>query len=354
MFSAESRGELPEGTARRWAHETPDMKKLPEKKKKKCCKTAKYHALSVDPEAVWALLNSDPYSANRTEYRDIDDFDNPRRKKRRKYAEFVPFNVPGAGLLKLAADKQEILQKAKDKSSWLNPNHATDPTVQKKIEDLMLERVTGKDALNLWYEIQPLLTPERQWEGYEGVRDKAKNYRLPIVGLPADMSGMVKPPNVSDPRKPASRPQTQPQQQPTQRDQLNTTAQSKNQPPQTPTQPQQPQTTQPPPQNTNLSNPFKPFIDTATNFANNIGNAATAAYQGLSPNLGEWGKNFLGTLGTAGMGLYGAYSALSNWANGNTQPNQEYPQTASNIAPPHMPEQTVNGNIGRDSLGRKI
>jgi hypothetical protein len=32
MFAAEARGELPKGTAERWAHETPDIKKLPEKK----------------------------------------------------------------------------------------------------------------------------------------------------------------------------------------------------------------------------------------------------------------------------------------------------------------------------------
>lgn len=34
MFSAESRGELPKGTARRWAHHTKDIKKLPEHVKK--------------------------------------------------------------------------------------------------------------------------------------------------------------------------------------------------------------------------------------------------------------------------------------------------------------------------------
>ena len=34
MFAAESRGELPKGTARRWAHETDNIKKLPEKVKK--------------------------------------------------------------------------------------------------------------------------------------------------------------------------------------------------------------------------------------------------------------------------------------------------------------------------------
>lgn len=33
MFAAEARGELPEGTARRWAHETKSIKKLPEKVK---------------------------------------------------------------------------------------------------------------------------------------------------------------------------------------------------------------------------------------------------------------------------------------------------------------------------------
>jgi len=31
MFAAEKRGELPKGTARRWAHETPDIVNLPEK-----------------------------------------------------------------------------------------------------------------------------------------------------------------------------------------------------------------------------------------------------------------------------------------------------------------------------------
>ena len=31
MFSAESRNELPKGTAERWADHTPDIKKLPEK-----------------------------------------------------------------------------------------------------------------------------------------------------------------------------------------------------------------------------------------------------------------------------------------------------------------------------------
>jgi hypothetical protein len=31
MFAAEARGDVPEGTARRWAHHTPNMKKLPEK-----------------------------------------------------------------------------------------------------------------------------------------------------------------------------------------------------------------------------------------------------------------------------------------------------------------------------------
>lgn len=31
MFAAEARGELPKGTAERWAEETPDIKRLPEK-----------------------------------------------------------------------------------------------------------------------------------------------------------------------------------------------------------------------------------------------------------------------------------------------------------------------------------
>ena len=39
MFAAEGRGELPKGTARRWAHETKNIKRLPNRKK--CRKVAK-------------------------------------------------------------------------------------------------------------------------------------------------------------------------------------------------------------------------------------------------------------------------------------------------------------------------
>jgi hypothetical protein len=35
MFAAEKRGKVKKGTARRWAHETKDMKHLPERKKKR-------------------------------------------------------------------------------------------------------------------------------------------------------------------------------------------------------------------------------------------------------------------------------------------------------------------------------
>jgi hypothetical protein len=34
MFAAENRGELKPGTARKWAHETKNMKRLPERIKK--------------------------------------------------------------------------------------------------------------------------------------------------------------------------------------------------------------------------------------------------------------------------------------------------------------------------------
>lgn len=40
MFAAEERGEVPKGTARRWARETPNIKNLPEKKKEE--KKAEY------------------------------------------------------------------------------------------------------------------------------------------------------------------------------------------------------------------------------------------------------------------------------------------------------------------------
>lgn len=35
MFAAEARGEIPKGTAKRWAEETPNIKKLPERVHKK-------------------------------------------------------------------------------------------------------------------------------------------------------------------------------------------------------------------------------------------------------------------------------------------------------------------------------
>lgn len=34
FFAMEKRGEIPPGTAERWAEETPNIKKLPKKKKK--------------------------------------------------------------------------------------------------------------------------------------------------------------------------------------------------------------------------------------------------------------------------------------------------------------------------------
>lgn len=33
MFAAEARGDIPKGTARRWAHKTKSIKKLPERKR---------------------------------------------------------------------------------------------------------------------------------------------------------------------------------------------------------------------------------------------------------------------------------------------------------------------------------
>jgi hypothetical protein len=35
MFAKEARGELPKGTSEEWAHATPNIKKLPERLKKK-------------------------------------------------------------------------------------------------------------------------------------------------------------------------------------------------------------------------------------------------------------------------------------------------------------------------------
>lgn len=41
MFAAEERGEVPPGTAERWAKETPNLKELPERKDQKTKKRKK-------------------------------------------------------------------------------------------------------------------------------------------------------------------------------------------------------------------------------------------------------------------------------------------------------------------------
>lgn len=41
FFAKEARGELKKGTARKWAHETPNLRRLPERVKRKKTRTAK-------------------------------------------------------------------------------------------------------------------------------------------------------------------------------------------------------------------------------------------------------------------------------------------------------------------------
>lgn len=48
MFAAEARGDVPKGTAKRWAHHTDDIKDLPEKK-------AMFRDYEFAPSAVEAL-----------------------------------------------------------------------------------------------------------------------------------------------------------------------------------------------------------------------------------------------------------------------------------------------------------
>lgn len=47
MFAAEARGEVPEGTAKRWAHHTKNRKRLPEKAEKQTSKEASMDAISL-------------------------------------------------------------------------------------------------------------------------------------------------------------------------------------------------------------------------------------------------------------------------------------------------------------------
>jgi len=53
MFAAEARGELPKGTAERWAHETKSIKSLPEHKAAKGKSKAK--KVSVHKKALEVL-----------------------------------------------------------------------------------------------------------------------------------------------------------------------------------------------------------------------------------------------------------------------------------------------------------
>lgn len=53
MFAAEDRGEIPKGTAKEWARETPDIKELPEKvKKKKKRKKMKKTSATTKPPSI--------------------------------------------------------------------------------------------------------------------------------------------------------------------------------------------------------------------------------------------------------------------------------------------------------------
>ena len=47
MFAAEARGDIPKGTAERWAHETPNIKSLPARKKKPSKKNYNHEAIRM-------------------------------------------------------------------------------------------------------------------------------------------------------------------------------------------------------------------------------------------------------------------------------------------------------------------
>lgn len=65
MFAAEARGDLPKGTARRWAHETPNIRRLPERvkksKKEACARLAaelgRRHLLEKNAGLADSLIN---------------------------------------------------------------------------------------------------------------------------------------------------------------------------------------------------------------------------------------------------------------------------------------------------------
>lgn len=70
FFAKERRGELPEGTARRWAHETPKLKSLPEKKAMLIEKVAKKTTKALHPrEPIYGIEGpSKEYVKGRIEY----------------------------------------------------------------------------------------------------------------------------------------------------------------------------------------------------------------------------------------------------------------------------------------------
>jgi len=69
MFAAESRGELPKGTAKKWAEHTPDIKSLPEKKHEKNAFVAGFSKTAIvdlpDEARYGAIVPMDDYVPGR-------------------------------------------------------------------------------------------------------------------------------------------------------------------------------------------------------------------------------------------------------------------------------------------------
>jgi hypothetical protein len=331
---AESEGKLPEGTASRWAHETADMKSLPEKKK---VKEASYIPFSYG----YGLLKlAEPIKKWLTDDKILSDF-------------VAAINNSDA----IAPDvKQNVISQITGYRNAMGNEWST-------IREMAYNNLWGKEPQDQLDYIQTHLTdldPNVQtlWE---------QNYKP--MSATSGTKESVPAPAISKPpagqNKPAASPQVaQSQQQPTQPTQLNannngTPATNNNA-----TAPaQSPAATN---NNTpaNLNSPFDGFvkslgsgISTGLNFLGGLPKTIGSTFESAANSVGnfvkdkataQWGKNMLGTLGAVGAGAWGLYNAFTN-----PQEKQPFQPSPTGLGQAQQPLRSVNQNIGRDIYGKK-
>jgi hypothetical protein len=286
---AESEGKLPEGTASRWAHETADMKALPDKKKV-------------------------------------------------KEASYIPFSY-GYGLLKLAFDLEELYNSGSNsftRNLFGSPEQKAQwnelDTIKRKTPELWSEIVTvaksmspktdPQEAYNTYQEFRPKLeqhAPSVNKELLRQINDPIK----PYFGNAYDFTKAFVPggtPPVVPPPAAVNNAGAGAQQQPTKLNKLNS---------------------------------GKTLSTSLGEGLNALGQTFSGGSDQLqsffkSPSTHQWGKNMLGTLGAVGAGAWGLYNAFTN-----PQEKQPFQPSPTGLGQAQQPLRSVNQNIGRDIYGKK-